>query len=171
MENNANINPSKLSDKIKDVLQRQVGLELHASQLYLSFEITANVLQLNGAEKFYAKQAIEERDHMKKVLEYLVDKGCMPKINKADEFPCTCGTLHEMLLQTLEAEKKVTNSWKQVCELSLNDKDYQTYELGLWFVKEQVHEESIISDLLVMCKTFGHDNVATMIVDKKMSEL
>jgi len=163
------IKVTPINEKVKMLLQRQISVEQEASQLYLAFSKMCEIKQYIGAKSYFEKQSLEEREHMDKVLNYLIDKDCTGiKLAKADEVLIEPICLYDILVKYLEAEKKVTASWKQVVEVSLSEKDFTSFTFSQWFVEEQISEEAKASNLIRQHCTFGI--LGDMIVDKEMGK-
>ena len=52
-------------------------------------------------------------------------------------------------------EQKVTAMIHNLVELAAKEKDYATFEMLQWFVKEQVEEEANAADILAQIKIVG----------------
>lgn len=66
---------NRLSKKVTDVLNKQLLMEAHAAQIYLSYAIWADSEGYDGISNFLLRHADEERDHMTKVMQYIMLRG------------------------------------------------------------------------------------------------
>jgi ferritin len=66
---------NRLSDKITTALNEQMTKEAHASQIYLSYGAWADN---NGRHRKFSFRHAEERNHMMKILEYILNRGAKP---------------------------------------------------------------------------------------------
>jgi ferritin len=64
---------NRLSDKLTAALNEQMTKEAHASQIYLSYGAWAD--NNGSALQFFFRHAAEERNHMMKMLEYILNRG------------------------------------------------------------------------------------------------
>src|SRR3984885_16210962 len=66
---------NRLSKTIAAALNDQMTKEAHASQIYLSYAAWASDQGFDGIANFLFRHADEERNHMMKVLEYILKRG------------------------------------------------------------------------------------------------
>ncbi len=78
---------NRLSEKVLDVLNKQLLMESHAAQIYLSYAVWADNEGYNGISNFLMRHANEERDHMTKVMQYIMQRGGKPKIQAIPPTP------------------------------------------------------------------------------------
>ena len=69
------MNTNRLSSTLNGALNAQMTKEAHASQIYLSYAAWADNLGYGGVANFLFRHAQEERNHMMKVLEYILKRG------------------------------------------------------------------------------------------------
>src|SRR5215813_13365711 len=75
------MNTNRLSDKMQAALNAQLTKEAHASQIYLSYASWASEGGYAGVANFLFRHAQEERNHMMKILEYILERGGTVKID------------------------------------------------------------------------------------------
>ena len=64
-----------LQESVLDVLNKQMAAEAHSSAMYLSMSAWCYSQGLRGCGEFFRKQAGEEREHMMRIFNYIVDAG------------------------------------------------------------------------------------------------
>ena len=69
------MNTNRLSKTIAAALNTQMTKEAHASQIYLSYAAWAGWQGFGGISNFLFRHAQEERNHMMKILEYILKRG------------------------------------------------------------------------------------------------
>jgi ferritin len=74
------MNTNRLSESLQAALNAQLTKEAHASQIYLSYAAWANSGGYAGIANFLFRHAQEERNHMMKVLEYILERGGEVKV-------------------------------------------------------------------------------------------
>ena len=141
-------NYTVLTPAIIEILQLQTKLELGNSQRYHAFAKFCDAKQYLGAKKFYEKHSLEEREHMQKVMSYLIDKRAPVMVGETQEYKCDYRDLVEVLELSLGAEKSTTDAWKAIYTLAWKEKDFTTSELALGFLKEQHEEEALFINIL-----------------------
>ena len=70
---------NRLSEKLAKALNEQMTKEAHASQIYLSYAAWADSSGYSGIANFLFRHAAEERNHMMKLLEYILKRGAKVK--------------------------------------------------------------------------------------------
>src|ERR1700689_179840 len=71
---------NRLSDTLAKSLNDQMTKEAHASQIYLSYASWADNEGYDGIANFLFRHAEEERNHMMKILEYILERGAKVKV-------------------------------------------------------------------------------------------
>src|SRR5580693_967914 len=74
------MNTDRLSPKLRTLLNAQMTKEAHASQIYLSYGAWADSEGYSGIANFLFRHAEEERNHMMKMLEYILERGGVVKV-------------------------------------------------------------------------------------------
>ena len=92
--------------------------------------------------------ADEERDHMTKVMQYIMLRGGRPKIQAIPAPPADPTSIYECFHKVLEHEVKNTNGVYDCVNAAHEEKDRATWNFMQWFVKEQIEEETSALDLI-----------------------
>jgi len=167
----SNNKKSRITNKIEELLNNHIYLELEASQIYLSFAAWAEYKGYEGLSIFMYKQADEERLHMLKIYKYMLDRDCMPQTPKIESQSCDCSDLKDVLEKTLKHESLVTASYEKSLPISLKLGDNMTYEFLQWFINEQREEEATILNILDKLEIAGNDKLAMYFIDKELKQL
>lgn len=69
------MNTNRLSKTMEAALNAQMTKEAEASQIYLSYGAWCDNQGYGGTANFLFRHAQEERNHMMKILEYILKKG------------------------------------------------------------------------------------------------
>ena len=69
-----------LDKEIINLINEQIWLENNASFYYLYLSTQFNLNGFSGISKFFLDQSNEEREHMLKLVEYLMDEDITPQI-------------------------------------------------------------------------------------------
>ena len=145
---------TSLSFSMEGFLNKQLKIEMDASQFYLS---TASFIEGQGYEgvaSFLYDHAQEEREHMLRILRYINERGGRAKIPSLNEPDISkyealfyklssLDRLKKLFVLILESEQKVSHDIYTLVELSLKEKDYITFDFLQWYVKEQREEENL----------------------------
>ena len=148
---------NRLSKKMCKALNDQMTKEAHASQIYLSLGAWADSMGYGGTANFLFRHAQEERNHMMKILEYILKRGAKVEVTAIPAPPVDPMNLHDCFEKVLGQEIDNTKAIYKLVKLSLEEEDWATWNLMQWFVKEQVEEETLAMSLLDKLKIAGGD--------------
>ncbi len=129
-------------------LNEQIANEFAASQQYVGMAVYYDAETLPRLAAFFYRQALEEREHAMMMVQYLLDVSeevHIPDI-KSQETSYSDGVTP--VKKALEQEKRVGEEIFALFELAREVKDYRAEQFMQWFVKEQVEEVALMSDLL-----------------------
>jgi ferritin len=146
---------NRLSAELQEALNAQMTRESKASQVYLSFAAWASDEGYNGIANFLFRHANEERNHMMKILEYILERAAKVKIEAIpapSEVPTDVQNCFEMIF---ELEVANTKSIYEIVKMSFEEGDWATWHFMQWFVKEQSEEEAMAQNLLDKIKVAG----------------
>jgi len=131
-----------------DALNEQIANEFAASQQYVGCAVYYDAETLPRLAAFFYRQAMEEREHAMMMVQYLLDVGEEVRIPdiKAQQTSFSDGVAP--VKAALEQEKRVGEEIYALFELAREVKDYRAEQFMQWFVKEQVEEVALMSDLL-----------------------
>jgi ferritin len=149
------MNTNRLSESLQAVLNAQLTKEAHASQIYLSYAAWANSGGYAGIANFLFRHAQEERNHMMKVLEYILERGGEVKVEAIPGPPPNPTSIQNCFEKVLEHEIDNTKSIYRLVKMSFTEEDWATWHFMQWFVKEQTEEETLALNLLDKIKIAG----------------
>jgi len=149
------MNTNRLSDNLQTALNGQMTKEAHAAQIYLSYAAWASAEGFDGIANFLFRHAQEERNHMMKVLEYILQRGGRVKIEAIPAPPPNPTSVQQCFEKVLEHEIDNTNSIYKLVKMSFTEEDWATWNFMQWFVKEQTEEETLALNLLDKIKIAG----------------
>ncbi|MEZ4803139.1 MAG: ferritin [Gelidibacter sp.] len=146
---------NRLSKKVEAILNKQVTKEAEASQIYLSYGCWADSEGFSGIANYLFRHSQEERNHMMKVMQYIMERGGTVKIEAIKAPPANPKNLQDCFEKTFKHEVDNTTAIYGIVNLSHDEKDWATYNFAQWFVKEQIEEEKLVMDLLDKLKIAG----------------
>lgn len=149
---------NRLSENVTEVLNKQLLLESHAAQIYLSYGVWADSEGYGGISNFLLRHADEERDHMTKVMQYIMLRGGKPIIPAIPAPPADPTSIYECFHKVLEHEVTNTNGVYDCVNAAHDEKDWATWNFMQWFVEEQVEEETFALDLIDKIEIAGGIN-------------
>lgn len=129
-------------------LNEQIANEFAASQQYIAVAVHYDSDTLPRLAAFFYQQAVEERGHALKMVQYLLDQDAEVTIPAIAAPRNGFADIVEPVKLALEQEKQVTSQIEHLAKVARDAGDYQSEQFIQWFLKEQVEEVSTMSDLL-----------------------
>lgn len=163
---------NRLSATLVAGLNIQLTKEAFASQIYLSYAAWANSQGYQGISNFLFRHAQEERNHMMKILEYILKRGAEVQIKAIPAPPEFPTSIIDCFEKVFEHEVGNTKDVYKLVKMSLEEEDWATWNFMQWFVKEQVEEETLALNLLDKLKITGgekENNNALYSLDRDLS--
>jgi ferritin len=134
--------------RLADALNEQIANEFAASQQYVGAAVYYDAETLPRLAAFFYRQALEEREHAMMMVQYLLDVGEEVRIPDIKSQQTSFADGVAPVRGALEQEKRVGEEIYALFELAREVKDYRAEQFMQWFVKEQVEEVALMSDLL-----------------------
>jgi ferritin len=152
------MNTNRLSVKVEAALNEQMTKEAHAAQIYLSYGAWADTEGYGGTANFLFRHAHEERNHMMKILEYILKRGANVSVSSIPAPPSNPSSIQNCFEKIFQHETENTAAIYKIVKLSMDEEDWATWNFMQWFVKEQTEEETLAMDLLAKIKIAGGEN-------------
>jgi len=163
----------RISEGIETILNKQVTKEAEAAQVFLSYGCWADAQGYGGIANFFFRHVVEERNHMMKVMQYIMERGGKVTITAIKAPPADPTSLKDCFEKTFQHEVDNTNAIYDIVNLAHEQRDWATYNFAQWFVKEQIEEEKLVMELLDKLKIAGGDqatNESLFSLDKFIGE-
>jgi ferritin len=167
------MNTNRLTSEMADMLNEQMAKEAHAAQIYLSYGAWASSEGYGGVANFLFRHAQEERNHMMKILEYILQRGARVKVGPVAAAPPDPSGINDCFEKIFQHELDNTAAVYKVVRLSHDSGDWATLHFMQWFVKEQVEEETLAMNLLDKIKIAGGSSAnseALFMLDKELAK-
>ena len=146
---------NRLSKNMEAALNAQMTREAHASQIYLSYACWADKHGYEGIANFLFRHAHEERNHMMKILEYILQRSATVRviaIPAPDGDPTSVNNCFE---KVFKSETDNTAEIYKIVTMAHDEKDWATWNFMQWFVKEQIEEETLAMKLMAKIQIAG----------------
>ncbi|MBV2228296.1 MULTISPECIES: ferritin [Sphingobacterium] len=158
---------NRLSKAMETSLIKQMTKENQASQIYLALGCWADTKGYGGVANFLFRHAQEERNHMIKIMMYILERGGTPKVEAVAEHTKLPKSMSECFNMVFQHEVDNTNAIYGLVNQSMEEKDWATWNFAQWFVKEQTEEEKLALSLIDKLKIAGGDRAT----DESLFEL
>lgn len=168
------MNTNRLSESLQAALNAQMTKEALASQIYLSYAAWAAGEGYDGIANFLFRHANEERNHMMKILAYIIERGAKVKVEAIPGVPPEPTSIQNCFEKVFEQEIDNTKGIYKLVKMSLVEEDWATWHFMQWFVKEQTEEETLSLNLLDKIKIAGGENAsdnALYAIDRELEKL
>jgi ferritin len=129
-------------------LQRQLNHELSAAYAYEGLSLWCEDQNLKGFARYFLKQAGEERDHARKIIDHLLDRGVMAEFAQLAAPRTKFSSILEIAKTAQSTEEANTRGINQAYEAAVADRDYPAQVLLHWFINEQVEEEDWCAEMV-----------------------
>lgn len=162
---------TSLQESIAELLNRQIAMEAHSSSAYLAMASWCYTQGLNGSGDFFKKQSSEERHHMIRIFDYMVDAGAQPIVPDITKIDHHFEGLRDVLVRALEQEIAITHSFNNIVDHCHKIKDYVTIKFLQWFLEEQLEEEQQARRCIELFDLIGTEDGGLFRIDKEIIRL
>ena len=131
-----------------EALNDQIANEFAASQQYVAAAVYYDTETLPRLAAFFYRQALEERDHAMMMVQYLIDTNAEVRIPDITSQQTRFDDTVAPVRMSLEQEQRVGEEINALFKLAREAGDFRAEQFMQWFVKEQVEEVALMSDLL-----------------------
>lgn len=160
-----------LSSNLLKKLNSQVNLEFYSSNLYLQMSAWCEHKGLVGSAKFLRAHAAEEMAHMHKIFDYIQDTGALAEIGVIDKPKIKLDTIQDVFVQTYKHELYITKQINELADITLNEKDFSTFNFLQWYIAEQHEEEKLFKSILDKIEIIGLNGRGLFMIDKEIGNL
>jgi bacterioferritin B len=131
-----------------EALNDQIANEFAASQQYVAAAVYYDTETLPRLAAFFYRQALEERDHAMMMVQYLIDTDAEVRIPDITSQKTRFDDGVSPVRMSLEQEQRVGEEINALFKIARDSGDFRGEQFMQWFVKEQVEEVALMSDLL-----------------------
>ncbi|MCL2112073.1 MAG: ferritin [Clostridiales bacterium] len=157
-----------ISEKMAKALSEQVNAELYSAYLYLSMSAYAEDAGLNGIANWLYVQSQEEMAHSIHMYQYILDRGAIPALAAIDAPDTDFSGIDDIFKRVLAHEEIVTARINAIATLAMQENDHAGYQFIMWYVNEQVEEESDAGDIVSRVELIGEDKGKLLNLDTEL---
>ncbi|MBK1790276.1 ferritin [Persicirhabdus sediminis] len=158
-----------IDDKLAAAINSQINQEFSAAWSYLAMSLWLDEQNLDGFSSWMRLQHQEEQAHGTKLLNYLLDRGGIIKLDAIPQPTNEFASPLDVFEKSLLMERDNTNSINELYELATQLNDHATKSHLQWFLDEQVEEEKSFEDVIALLKKVGDDITGLLYLDDKMA--
>ena len=157
------------SRKLHAAINEQINAELWSAYLYLSMSLDAENKGLKGVANWVYVQWLEEQDHARILMNYLSSRDCKVELKPIAEVRTEWNSVLEMYQETLKHERVVTGLINNLAAIAMEDRDFASSNMLVWFVNEQVEEEESARDMIFAVESVEGDKYGMYQLDKELA--
>jgi len=158
-----------LNEKITQALSDQVNAEYYSAYLYLAMSAAADKMGLKGTSNWLFVQAQEEMAHGTHMYEYILERGEVPTFAAIEKPPVDFENINQIFEEVLAHEQKVTQRINNIATIAMQESDHACYQFMMWYVDEQVEEESGVNSILDKLKLTGSETGLLFALDNELA--
>lgn len=160
-----------LSNKMLKALNAQIAMEGAASFKYLAMASWASDFGLERTATFMFRQSEEEKEHMMKIVHYVLGEGHPAKIPSIPEPKLKYKDIFEVIDSAYKNEQAVSKSIHKIVTLALSENDHRTASFMQWYVDEQREEEEVFQNIIDEMKLIGKGGRYLYYIDKAIGSV
>ena len=158
-----------LKESVEKALNKQINAELYSAYLYQSMAAYFEDKSLSGFAQWMDLQAEEEKNHARKIYDYINERGGRVILEGIDKPESEWESNLDVFEDSLAHEEKITAMINDLVSLSAEEKDYATHSFLQWFVDEQVEEEDTVGEIVDKLKLVGDSTQGLFMMDDKLA--
>ena len=158
-----------LSNNLKEALCAQINAEFWSGYLYLSMSLDAESKGLKGVANWFKVQFQEEQAHAQILINYMTSRDARVELRPIEAVRTEWKSALDMFVDTLAHEQKVTAMINNLASIAHTDNDFASQNMLVWFVNEQVEEESNARDMIAAFKAVDGNNFGLYMLDKELA--
>jgi ferritin len=154
-----------LSSNIEQKLNDLIGQELYAMYAYKAM---ANWCQDAGflrAHPFFLEESSDEKSHAEILEQYLLDMGCVPKLEKIDKPEASFKTLYDIIYDAYDMEVALGEKYAEMA-LECSIKDFMTLTKIQEFIKIQTESIGFFGDICSVAKGLSDSKFEQLMLEK-----
>lgn len=158
-----------LNEKMEKEFNEQINKELFSAYLYLDMKSRFSEMNLQGFVNWMDVQVQEEKAHAMGMYDYVLERGGKVELLAIDKPEVEGKTPLEIFEQVLKHEEFVTSRINHLMDVADEVRDRAALSFLDWYLKEQVEEESNVSNVLKTLKLICNDTNCLYMYDKELA--
>lgn len=158
-----------MNEELQKLFNNLIQVEHVSSTLYLAMSAYLGRLNYTGMANWLRLQSEEERAHMLKLIDYVVNKDGTVTLASIPAQPSDFGTPLETFQRVLSHEQMVTNTYRQAFNY-VSQVDPQASVIIQDFLREQIDEEAQSLTIVNRLKLAGNNPSALLLLDQELGQ-
>lgn len=157
-----------INEKLEKVINQQINAEMYSAYLYLSMSAYLESINLPGFASWMRVQFEEEQFHALRFFTFLNERGGRVELEAIEKPQFVWNNVIEVFEHTLEHERHVTSLLNNIADIAETEKDRPTRNLMVWFIDEQVEEESSAEKIINELKLINGEGHGMLMLDREL---
>ncbi len=158
-----------INETLEKAFNDQINAEFYSEYLYLSMYAYFDRMNLQGFKNWMDVQRQEERAHAMGLFQYLQDRGGKVTLDKIEQPKTDWESPLDVFEDVLKHEQLVTSKINALADVADSVKDRAAVSFLDWYIKEQVEEESNVSNVLKTLRLICNDKQCIYMLDKELA--
>ena len=158
-----------LNEELTKAISEQISAEYYSAYLYLAMSAAADNMGLKGTANWLFVQAQEEVAHGTNMYKYILDHDGIPGFTNIEQPPASFANVKDLFEKVYAHELIVTKRINAIATLAMKESNHAVYQFIMWYVNEQVEEESNVTDILDRLELIGDDKGLLLILDDELA--
>ena len=159
-----------IPERMEKAFNEQINAETYSAYLYWSMAAYLHTLDYPGMAHYMECQAKEELRHAALMYKYVLERGGKVKMATVSAPPSEWDTPLHLFKSVLAHEEKVTGMINALVDTAMELRDHASHQYLMWFVSEQVEEESNANANLSRLKKIGDNKQAMLVMDDSLGQ-
>lgn len=158
-----------MNEKLERAFNDQINAEFYSEYLYLSMLAYFERLNLQGFKNWMDVQMQEEHAHAMGLFNYVHERGGKVILQAIEQPEVDWESPLAVFEAVLKHEQLVTSKINGLMDVADEVKDRAAVSFLDWYLKEQVEEESNVSNVLKTLKLICNDKNCLYMLDKELA--
>ncbi|KGM45088.1 ferritin [Neobacillus niacini] len=156
-----------MNEELQKLFNSLIQIEHVSTTLYLAMSAYLGRLNFTGMAHWLRLQSEEERTHMLRLIDFVVDRDGTVQLNNLPAQPSNFGTPLETFQKVLAHEQFVTNSYRQAFNY-VSQVDPQAAVIIQDFLREQIDEEAQAKTIIDRLRLAENNPSALLLLDQEL---
>jgi ferritin len=158
-----------INEKLENAFNSQINAEFYSEYFYLAMYAYFDRMNLQGFKNWMNVQMQEEHAHAMGLFNYLQERGGKVVLAEIAQPKNDWANPVEVFEDVLKHEQYVTSRINALADVADEVKDRAAVSFLDWYIKEQVEEESNVSNVLKTIKLVCDDKQCLYMLDKELA--
>ncbi|MFQ5554220.1 MAG: ferritin [Acidimicrobiia bacterium] len=156
------------NDDLEKAFNTQITLEFASSYRYLALAGWLESAGFPGMATWMRIQSDEERDHALRFYQFVIDRDGAVSLGSIAAPDGDFSSPREVFDRALAYEREVTAAINDLYGLVTDMRDFASFPLLDWFVKEQVEEEAAVQQIIDDLERAGSEGATLLMIDREL---